>query len=180
MFRATYSPVFRSTFWLFHLLIFLLTYLNLLYMFRATNSPVFRSTFWIFQVLVFHRSIRICSACFGRQTRPSSGVLFDFSTYWSFYWSIWICSACFGRQTRPSSGALFYFSTYWFFIDLYEFTLHVSGDKLARLQEHFWLFHVLIFLLMYLNLLYMFRAKAVYMYSQKVLLKMGEFVARNM
>jgi len=29
----------------FHLLIFLLVYLNLLYMFRATNSPIFRSTF---------------------------------------------------------------------------------------------------------------------------------------
>ena len=28
----------------FHLLIFLLIYLNLLYMFRATNSPIFRNT----------------------------------------------------------------------------------------------------------------------------------------
>ena len=29
----------------FRLLIFLLIYLNLLYMFQATNSPIFRSTF---------------------------------------------------------------------------------------------------------------------------------------
>ena len=32
----------------FRLLIFLLIYLNLLYIFRATNSPIFRSTFWLY------------------------------------------------------------------------------------------------------------------------------------
>jgi len=26
------------------------------------------------------------------------------------------------------------------FIDLFESALHVSGDKLARLQEHFWMY----------------------------------------
>jgi len=37
----------------FRLLIFLLIYLNLLYMFRVTNSPIFRSTFWLYiQLLV--------------------------------------------------------------------------------------------------------------------------------
>jgi len=29
---------------------------------------------------------------------------------------------------------------YWSFIDLFESALHVSGDKLAHLQEHFWLY----------------------------------------
>ena len=41
MFRATNSPIFRSTFWLIHSQ-------KVLYMFRATNSPIFRSTFWLY------------------------------------------------------------------------------------------------------------------------------------
>ena len=32
----------------FRLLIFLLIYLNLLYILRATNSPIFRGTFWLY------------------------------------------------------------------------------------------------------------------------------------
>jgi len=43
------------------------------------------------------------------------------------------------------------------FIDLFKSALHVSGDKLGHLQEYF-----------------------LTIYSQKVLLKMAEFVARNM
>jgi len=43
------------------------------------------------------------------------------------------------------------------FIALFKTAVHVSGDKLAHPQEH------------YLTI-----------YSQKVLLRMGEFVARNM
>jgi len=40
----------------FRLLIFLLVYLNLLYMFRATNSPIFRSTFdFIYSFGTMHR-----------------------------------------------------------------------------------------------------------------------------
>ena len=77
------------------------------------------------------------------------------------------------------------------FIDLFESVLHVSGDKLAHIQEHFWLnkqfwYNAPILLptgdfvtlspvgsnvgALYQNL---------YIQS-KVLLKMGEFVARNM
>ena len=78
------------------------------------------------------------------------------------------------------------------FIDLFKSALHVSGDKLAHSQEHF------------LTVIYSFWynapillptgdnlvagrqqyqdivPKALYIYIQKVLLKMGEFVARNM
>ena len=37
----------------FHLLIFLLIFLNQLYMFRTTNSPILRSNFWLYiQLLV--------------------------------------------------------------------------------------------------------------------------------
>jgi len=59
---------------------------------------------------------------------------------------------------------------YWSFIDLLEFALHVSADKLARL------FH--------LNLVtghQQYRDIVPKLYIQsKVLLKMGEFVAWNM
>ena len=55
------------------------------------------------------------------------------------------------------------------FIDLLESALHVSGDKLSHFQEHFLEqrceqparcnnFRLLIFLLIYLNMLHMFRA----------------------
>jgi len=62
-------------------------------------------------------------------------------------------------------------------IDLFESTVHVSGDKLAHLQEHF------------LDCIYSFDAMHRYccrphctkscIYSQKVPLRIGEFVARN-
>ena len=40
----------------FHLLIFLLVFLNQLYMFRATNSPTFRSTFWLYIQFLVQRT----------------------------------------------------------------------------------------------------------------------------
>ena len=69
------------------------------------------------------------------------------------------------------------------FIDLFKLPLHVSGYKLVHLQEHF--------LTVYTTFGTMYRyccLPAVIsvhctkgcIYSQKVLLKMDEFVARNM
>ena len=144
----------------FRLLIFLLIYLNLLYMFRTTNSPIFRCTFLNNDV-----------------SSQQDSTIF---VYWYFYWSI-------------------------------ESALHVSGEKLSHLQEHFLEqrceqptkcnnFRLLIFLLIYFNLLYILHLKVemdFYLYlftglqqyrcilpgfniKVKVLLKMGEFVARNM
>jgi len=55
------------------------------------------------------------------------------------------------------------------YIDLFESALHVSGDKLTHLQEHFWLY------------IQLYRCIVQKLYIQwKVLLKMGEFVTRNM
>jgi len=54
------------------------------------------------------------------------------------------------------------------FIDLFKSALHVSGNKLAHPQEHF---------------LTVYTVKGALfdcIYSQKVLLRLGEFVARNM
>ena len=76
------------------------------------------------------------------------------------------------------------FSLIDLFIDLFEAAVHVSDDKLAYLQEHF--------LTVYTAFGTMHRyccrpvgsnIGALYqicIYNQKVLLKMGEFVARNM
>jgi len=61
------------------------------------------------------------------------------------------------------------FSFIHLYTDLFESALHVSGNKLAHLQEHFSL---------YIQLLYNAPIK-LYIQS-KVLLKMGELVARNM
>ena len=65
------------------------------------------------------------------------------------------------------------------FINLFKSALHVSGDKFAYPQEHF--------LAVYTAFGTMHRSAAVSVhctksciYSQKVLLRMGEFVARNM
>jgi len=66
------------------------------------------------------------------------------------------------------------FSLIYLFIDLFESVLHVSGDKLAHLQEHI--------LTVYTALVQCTDIGALYqscLYSQNVLLKMGEFVARN-
>ena len=72
------------------------------------------------------------------------------------------------------------------FIDLFESALHVSGDKLAHLQEHFLTYtqsksalHVSGNKLAHLQEHFL-TVCTVKKYSQKVLLKMGEFVARNM
>ena len=65
------------------------------------------------------------------------------------------------------------------FINLFKSALHVSGDKFAHPQEHF--------LTVYTAFSTMHRSAAVSVhciksciYCQKVLLRMGEFVARNM
>jgi len=88
------------------------------------------------------------------------------------------------------------FSIIDLFINLFESALHVLGDKFAYLQEHFWLYIQLwynapILLLtdevemeLHLNLVtgrqqYWCIVTKLYIQS-KVLLKMGQFVTRNM
>ena len=64
------------------------------------------------------------------------------------------------------------------FIDLFESALHVSGDKIAHHQEHFRLY-----IQVWYNapILQQYRCIVPNVYIQsKVLLMMGEFVARNM
>ena len=70
-------------------------------------------------------------------------------------------------------------ATIFSLINLFNSALHVSGDKFAHPQEHF--------LTLYTAFGTMHRLAAVSMqstksriYRQKVLLRMGEFVARNM
>jgi len=65
------------------------------------------------------------------------------------------------------------------FIDLFKPALHVSGDKLTHPQEHFF-FTVYTALVQCTDIAAdrCIVPKAVY--NQKVLLRMGEFVARNM
>jgi len=87
------------------------------------------------------------------------------------------------------------------FIDLFESSLHVSGDKLAHLKGHFWLYEYIqlcynapillptgdkveMELQFHLNLVtgrQQYRCIVSKLYIQpKVLLKTGEFVAQNM
>jgi len=66
------------------------------------------------------------------------------------------------------------------FIDLFKSDVHVSGDKLAHLQEHFW-YNAPILLPNLSPVGSNIGALYQKLYIQsKVLLKMGEFVARNM
>ena len=72
------------------------------------------------------------------------------------------------------------------FINLFNSALHVSGDKFARLQEHFLIVYTA-FGTMHRNCRRPVQRSAAVsvhctkscIYSQKVLLKTGEFVARN-
>jgi len=59
------------------------------------------------------------------------------------------------------------------FIDLFKSALHVSGEKLAHPQEHFLIVYTAF------GTISLHCTKSC-IYSQKVLLRMGEFVARNM
>ena len=70
-------------------------------------------------------------------------------------------------------------ATTFSFINLFNSALHVSGDKFAHPHEHF--------LTVYTAFVTMHRTAAVSLYcnksciySQKVLMRMGEFIARNM
>jgi len=63
-------------------------------------------------------------------------------------------------------------------IDLFESAVHVLGEKLAHHQEHFWLYIQLWYNAPIL-LQYQCIVPKLYIRS-KVLLMMGEFVARNM
>jgi len=70
-------------------------------------------------------------------------------------------------------------ATTFSFINLFKSALHVSGDKFGHSQEHF--------LTVYTDFGTMHRhyCRSVHctkscIYSQKVLLRMGQFVARNM
>ena len=74
-------------------------------------------------------------------------------------------------------------ATTFSFINLFNLTLHISGDKFAHPQEHFLTVYT-VFGTMHRHCC---RPAAVSVhctknciYSQKVLLRMGEFVARNM
>jgi len=69
------------------------------------------------------------------------------------------------------------------FIDLFESTLHVSGDRLAHLQEHFFTVYTALVQCTDIaadrvtgRLQYQSIVRRLYIQS-KVLLKMGEFVA---
>jgi len=65
------------------------------------------------------------------------------------------------------------------FIDLFKSALHVSGDKLAHPQEHFLTVYTA-FVTMHGYCCRPVHCTKSCIYSQKVLLRMGEFVARNM
>ena len=69
------------------------------------------------------------------------------------------------------------------FIDIFKSALHVSGDKLAHPQEHFLTVYTAFGTMRRyccLPAAISARCTKICIYSQKVFLRMGEFVARNM
>ena len=70
-------------------------------------------------------------------------------------------------------------ATTFSFNNLSKLALHVSGDKFAHLQEHFLTVYTA-FGTMHRHCCRPVHCTKSCIYSQKVLLKMGEFVARNM
>jgi len=66
------------------------------------------------------------------------------------------------------------------FIDLFKSALHVSGDKLAHPQKHFFWYNAPLLLSVGRNIGALYQNTKSCIYSQRVLLRMGEFVALNM
>ena len=70
-------------------------------------------------------------------------------------------------------------ATIFSFINLLKSALHVSGDKFTHPQEHFLTIYTA-FGTKHLSAAVSVHCTKSCIYSQKVLLRMGEFVARNM
>ena len=70
-------------------------------------------------------------------------------------------------------------ATIFSFINLFNSALYVSGDKFTRPHEHFLTVYTA-FGAIHLSAAVSVHCTNSYIYSQKVLLRMGEFVARNM
>ena len=71
------------------------------------------------------------------------------------------------------------YATTFSFINLFTSALHVSGDKFAHPQEHFLTVYT-DFGTMHWSAAVSVHCTKICIYSQKVFLRMGEFVARNM
>jgi len=119
--------------------------------------------------------VLICSLHYCSNTTPYTQILMQ--THINF------------RCKQQQDATIF---AYWSFFDLFESAVHVSGDKLAHLQEHFFdciysfLYNAPILLPTGDNFAtgrQQYRCIVPKLYIRtvkKVLLKMGEFVVRNM